>query len=136
MPPGFKVEPLLELARKGRGDHPLRASNALLLATILNHAAAKESVKKAIDWQAIEKAAVPAIDLHNLSLSSALALDPGVVAKVVGLLPKIDSEESREDVFAATGIFQDDKHGFTFTIANDGGTITDGKSFGYWISFK
>ena len=26
--------------------------------------------------------------------------------------------------------------GFTFTLANDGGTITDGKSFRYWISFK
>jgi hypothetical protein len=218
MPPGLNVEPLLELARKGRGNHPLRASNALLLATILNQKAAKEAVRKAIDWRAINKASVPAIDLHNLSLSAALALDPGVVGSVVSLLPEIGSEENREDVIAVTGIFDDVKlremlekfiqkrfpglmdnsittalivlahagppdhfrdfykslgdltkekkdiewlrkfwddgfrdpvqadaekgsflkiwDGFTFILANDGGTITDGKAFRYWISFK
>jgi hypothetical protein len=218
MPADLKVEPLLDLARKTRGDHPLRASNALLLATILNHKASKESVMKAIDGHAIENATVPAIDLHNLSLAAALALDPTVVTKFVGLLPDIQSEESREDVIAATVIFQDDKlrgmieqfvrqhfpalmdnsittalivlahagpqghfrdfykslgdltkdekdidwlrkfwdsgfrdplqadpakgsalkiwDGFAIKLENDGGTITDGKSFRYWISFK
>jgi hypothetical protein len=109
MPPDLKVEPLLELARKARDEHPLRASNALLLATILNPKAAKETVRKAIDWQAIEKASVPAIDLHNLSLSAALALEPDIVGSLVSLLPKIESEESREDVIAVTSIYQNDK---------------------------
>ena len=218
MPAGLKVEPLLELARKARADHPLRASNALLLATILNQKDAKDAVRKAIDWQAITKAAVPAIDLHNLSLSAALALDPEVIRSAVALLPNVKSEESREDVIAVTSIHSDVKlrdivekflqerfptlrdnsittalivlahagppdhfrafykslgdltkdkkdidwlrefwdsgfrdplaadpkkgsmlkiwDGFTFTLANDGGTITDGKSFRYWISFK
>src|SRR5271166_4196923 len=36
MPADLNVEPLFDLARKTRGDHPFRASNALLLATILN----------------------------------------------------------------------------------------------------
>ena len=76
MPADLKVERLLELARKARDDHPLRASNALLLATILNHKASKESVLKAIDAHAIENATVPAIDLHNLSLAAALASTP------------------------------------------------------------
>ena len=49
MPADLKVGPLLVLARTARGDHPLRASNALLLATILNHKAAKDAVKRAID---------------------------------------------------------------------------------------
>jgi hypothetical protein len=109
MPPDLKVEPLLELARKARDKHPLRSSNALLLATILNPKAAKETVRKAIDWQAIEKASVPAIDLHNLSLSAALALEPDIVGSLVSLLPKIESEESREDVIAVTSIYQNDK---------------------------
>jgi hypothetical protein len=218
MPADLKVEPLLDLARKTRGDHPLRASNALLLATILNPKASKESILKAIDARAIEDATVPAIDLHNLSLSAALALDPTVVTKLLSLLPDIQSEESREDVIAATVIFKNDKlqamveqfvrqhfpslmdnsittalivlalagppdhyrdfykslgdltkekndidwlrkfwdsgfrdplqadpakgsalkiwDGFTLKLENDGGTITDGRSFRYWISFK
>ncbi len=218
MPADLEVGPLLELARTARGTHPLRASNALLLATILNKKAAKEAVRKAIDPKAIAKATVPAIDLHNLSLAAALVLDPEVLRKLVDLLPDVDSEESREDVIAVTGIFQDEtlrdkveqfvrrrfpasfdnsvqtalivlahagpeQHfrtfykslgdltkdkkdidrlrkfwddgfqdalqanaaagsplkiwdGFTFELANDGGTITYGKSFRYWISFK
>jgi hypothetical protein len=218
MPADLKVEQLLDLARKTRGDHPLRASNALLLATILNPKASKESILKAIDARAIEDATVPAIDLHNLSLSAALALDPTVVTKLLSLLPDIQSEESREDVIAATVIFKNDKlqgmveqfvrqhfpslmdnsittalivlalagppdhfrdfykslgdltkekndidwlrkfwdsgfrdplqadpakgsalkiwDGFTIKLENDGGTITDGRSFRYWISFK
>ena len=77
MPKGLDVGPLLELARTGRNDHPLRASNALLLAMILNQASAtKDAVRKAIDWKAIEAAQVPAIDLHNLALAAALTADP------------------------------------------------------------
>jgi hypothetical protein len=109
MPADLEVGPLLELARTARGGHPLRASNALLLATILNHKAAKEAVRKAIDAQAIEKAAVPAIDLHNLSLAAALTRDGTVVRKLVELLPAINSEESREDVIAVTTIYSDEK---------------------------
>ena len=218
MPAGIDVAPLLELSRTAREAHPLRASNALLLATILNNKAAREAVKQAIDAKAIAKAAVPAIDLHNLSLAAALARDVEVVRKLVDLLPGIESEESREDVIAATSIFQDDmlrdrieqfvrtrfpgsfdnsvqtalivlvhvsaqEHfrtfykslgdltkdrkdidrlrafwdtgfkdrlqaddpaktplkiwdGFTFTLDNGGGTITDGKAFRCWISFE
>ncbi len=218
MPAGLEVGPLLDLARSARDAHPLRASNALLLATILNHKAAKDAVRKAIDAKAIAKASVPAIDLHNLCLAAALVRDPETIRKLVHLLPDIDSEESREDVISATSIYQDEKlrdkieqfvrhrfpgsfdnsvqtalivlahagppdhfrtfykslgdltkdkkdidrlrdfwdkgfqdplqannaagtalkiwDGFTFTVANDGGTITDRKSFHYWINFK
>jgi hypothetical protein len=218
LPADLEVGPLLELARKARETHPMRASNALLLATILNHKAAKDAVRKAIDPKAIAKTPVPAIDLHNLGLAAALTRDPEVVRKLVDLLPDIDSEESREDVISATSIFQDEpmrdkieqfvRHrfpgsfdnsvqtalivlahagpqdhfrtfykslgdltkdkkdidrlrkfwddgfrdplqanavagsplkiwdGFTFAIAEAGGTITYGKSFRYWISFK
>jgi hypothetical protein len=92
MPADLKVEPLLELARKARGDHPFRASNALLLATIVNHKAAKETVRKAINAEAIAKASVPAIDLHNLCLAAALARDVEIVRSLVDLLPEVDSE--------------------------------------------
>jgi hypothetical protein len=108
MPADLEVGPLLELARTARGTHPLRASNALFLATILNPKAAKDAVRKAIDAKAIAKAAVPAIDLHNLSLAAALTLDPEVLRKLVDLLPDVDSEESREDVIAVTSNFQDE----------------------------
>jgi hypothetical protein len=218
MPKGLEVGPLLEFARMHRADHPLRASNAILLASILDRASAKDAVRKAIDLKAIEAAPVPAIDLHNLGLASALTGDPKVVADAVALLPKIESEESREDLIAITLIFHDDdlrgkveefvrgrfpgsfdnsvqtalivlahagprEHfrtfykslgdltkdkqkidllrkfwdsgfrdrlqsddpansplkiwdGFTFTLENDGGWITFGESFRYWISFK
>jgi hypothetical protein len=218
MPKGLEVGPLLELARTGRADHPLRPSNAILLATILNRESAKDAVRKAIDHKAIEAAQVPAIDLHNLGLAAALTADPKVVAEAVALLPKIESEESREDLIAITSIFRDDDlrgkieeftrtrfpgsfdnsvqtalivlahagppdhfrafykslgdltkdqkdidqlrnfwdegfrdrlqsdkpggstlkiwDGFTFTLENDGGWITFGKSFRFWISFK
>ena len=108
LPKGVAVGPLLELARTARAEHPLRSSNALLLATILNHDAAKEAVRQAVDLPAIERAPVPAIDLHNLSLAATLTRDPKVVAQVVALLPKIESEESREDLVVATAIFQDE----------------------------
>ena len=107
MPPGLLVAPLLDLARTKRTDHPLRASNALLLATILNRDEAKEAVRKAIDLPAIQSAAVPAIDLHNLSLAATLTLDSKIVGEVVKLLPKITSEESREDLIVGTAIFDD-----------------------------
>ena len=218
MPKGLEVGPLLELARTGRAGHPLRASNALLLATILNREAAKDAVRKAIDLKAIEAAQVPAIDLHNLGLAAALTADPNVVAEAVALLPRIESEESREDLIVITSIFQDDRlrgkiedfvrtrfpgsfdnsvqtalivlahagppahfrdfykslgnltkdkkdiellrkfwdsgfrdrlqsddpaksplkiwDGFTFALENEGGWITFGKLFRYWISFK
>jgi hypothetical protein len=108
MPAGLDVAPLLELSRTARAQHPLRASNALLLATILNHKAVKDAVSQAIDAKAIQKAPVPAIDLHNLCLAAPLVRDPAVVQKLLDLLPGIDSEESREDVIAATSIFKDD----------------------------
>ena len=88
-----------------RSVRPMR----FLLATILNQKAAKQAVQKAIDWPAITKAAVPAIDLHNLSLSASLALDPVVVRGLISLLPNVDSEESREDIIAATSIHGDEK---------------------------
>jgi hypothetical protein len=106
MPEGLDVGPLLELARTSRADHPLRASNALLLATILNPKAAKETVEKAIDAEAIAKAPVPTIDLHNLAFAAALTADPKVVGRVLALLPGLKSEESREDVMAVTGIYR------------------------------
>jgi hypothetical protein len=109
MPAGLDVGPLLALSRTARDNHPLHASNALLLATILNYKAAKEAVDKAIDAKAIEKAPVPAIDLHNLCLAAALTRNAEVVRKVVDLLPDVNSEESREDVIAITGIFGDEK---------------------------
>jgi hypothetical protein len=109
MPAGLDIAPLLELSRTARGRHPLRASNALLLATILNHKAARDTVTQAIDAKAIAKAPVPAIDLHNLSLAAALARDFDTVRTLVNLLPGIESEESREDVIAVTSIFQDEK---------------------------
>jgi hypothetical protein len=218
LPAGLDVAPLLELSRTARVQHPLRSSNALLLATILNHKAAKDVVSKAIDAEAIKKAPVPAIDLHNLCLAAPLVRDPAVVSKLMDLLPGIDSEESREDVIAATSIFEDDTlrdkveqfvrrrfpgsfdnsdqtalivlanvsprdhfrtfykslgdltkdkkdvarlsefwnsgfrdrltsddpaktplkiwDGFNFTVGEGGGTITDGKSLRYWISFR
>jgi hypothetical protein len=108
MPADVDVGPLLELSRTARDRHPLRASNALLLAAILNHKATKDVVKAAIDAKAIAKAPVPAIDLHNLCLAAALVRDPEVMRQLVDLLPGIISEESREDIIAATGIFQDD----------------------------
>ncbi len=218
MPPDLKVGPLLELARTARGDHPLRASNALLLATILDHKTASDAVRQAIDWRAIAKAPVPAIDLHNLCIAAALSRRPDVMPKLVDLLPEIESEESREDVIAATTIHQDERlrdklekfvrdrfpgsfdnsvqtalivlaqggptehfrtfykslgdltknekdiallrdfwdkgfrdrleiadpgsgaikiwDGFTFTLHNEGGLVTWGKNFRYWMSFK
>jgi hypothetical protein len=218
MPKGLEVGDLLELARESRAKHPLRASNALLLSVILNRDAAKDAVAKAIDLKAIEAAPVPAIDLHNLCLASALALDRKVTADALALLPKIESEESREDLIAITLFFRDDElrakiedfvrsrfpgsfdnsiqtalivlahtgprdhfrsyykslgdltkdkkdyellrkfwdsgfrdrltsddpaksplkiwDGFTFSLDTDGGWITYGKSFRYWISFK
>jgi hypothetical protein len=108
MPAGLDVAPLLELARTARANHPLRASNALLLATILNPRASKDAVIRAIDAKAIEAAPVPAIDLHNLCLAAPLVWDPAVTRKLVDLLPGIESEESREDIIAATGHFKDD----------------------------
>jgi hypothetical protein len=218
MPKGLEVGPLLELARTTRAGHPLRASNAILLASILNRAAAKDAVRKSIDLKEIEAAQVPAIDLHNLGLAAALTADPKVVAEAVALLPGIESEESREDLIVITSIFQDDHlqgkieefirtrfpgsfdnsvqtalivlahagppahfrdfykslgnltkdkkdiellrkfwdsgfrdrlqaddpagsmlkiwDGFTFTLEKEGGWITFGKSFRFWISFK
>ncbi len=218
MPAGLDVAPLLELSRTARASHPLRASNALLLATILNGKAARDTVIKAIDAKAIEAAPVPAIDLHNLCLAAPLVWDPAVTSKLVDLLPGIVSEESREDIIAATGHFKDDGlrdkieefvrrrfpgsfdhsdrtalivlahisepdhfrkfykslgdltkdkkdidrlrefwdsgfrdrlqadnpagsmlkiwDGFTVTVGDGGATITDGKSFRYWISFR
>lgn len=109
MPDGLDVGPLLDLARTSRADHPLRASNALLLATILNRKASKEAVEKAIDAEAIAKAPVPAIDLHNLAFAAALTADPKVVGRVLSLLPTMKSEESREDVMAVTGIYKVDE---------------------------
>ena len=108
MPKGLEVGPLLELVRTSRADHPLRASNAILLAVILNRESAKDAVGKMIDLKAIEAAPVPAIDLHNVGLAAALAVDPKIVAAAVDLLPKIESEESREDLIVITSIFRDD----------------------------
>ena len=110
MPPGIEVGPLLELARDGRAGHPLRASNALLLAVILNRQAATDAVRKAVDLKAIESAPVPAIDLHNTAVAAALTCDPRVVSLALGLLPRIESDESREDLLAVTSIYQDDEH--------------------------
>ncbi len=109
MPAGLDVGPLLKLAESSRNEHPLRPSNALLLATILNYKGSKDAVLKAIDAKAIARTQVPAIDLHNLSLAAALARDPAVVRKNLELLPGLDSEESREDVMAVTSIFRDEK---------------------------
>ena len=108
MPEGLDVGPLLELARTMHGPTiRFRASNAILLASILNHESAKDAVRQAIDLKAIESAQVPAIDLHNLGLAAALTADPKIVADAVALLPKIDSEESREDLIVITSVFDD-----------------------------
>ena len=109
MPQGLDVAPLLVFAKETRGDHPLRASNALLLATILNRSAAYEAAKAAIDAKLIASTKVPAIDLHNLSIAASLTGDPKVVVKLLDLLPHTDSEESREDLLAATGIYRNDE---------------------------
>jgi hypothetical protein len=108
MPKELEVGPLLALAQTGRAEHPLRSSNAVLLASILKREAAKETVRKMIDLKSIETAQIPAIDLHNLGLAAALTADPRVVAEAVALLPKIESEESREDLIVITSIFKDD----------------------------
>ena len=108
MPPDLPVGPLLDLARDARADHPLRASNALLLATIFNRPKAREAVIKAIDAEAIGKAKVPAIDLHNTAIAAALTADGKVVEKALGLLSVVESEESREDLLAMTGIYKND----------------------------
>jgi hypothetical protein len=108
MPPGLEVGPLLAFASESRKDHPFRSSNALLLATILNRKAAKEAVVKAIDAKAIATANVPAIDLHNVAMAAALTGDPKVVERALSLLPGTESEESREDLLAVTGIYRTD----------------------------
>ena len=108
MPDGLEVGPLLTLAKETRADHPMRASNALLLATILNRKASVEAVSSAIDPKLIASAKVPAIDLHNLAMASALTADPKVVGKALTLLPETASEESREDLLSACGIYQND----------------------------
>lgn len=218
MPPGLPVAPLLELSKTARRTHPWRASNALLLATILDHRAARETVIEAIDAKAIDEAPVPAIDLHNLAFAAALTRNVKAVRKLMDLLPEIDSEESREDILAASSIYRDEKlqekieqflrdrfpksfdhsvttalivlvhvseqdhfrdfykslgdltkdredieklrefwdsrfrdtlqsddpaqsslkiwDGFTYAMGKDGGTISYGKDFHYWISFK
>jgi hypothetical protein len=95
MPAGLDIGPLLALSRTARDQHPLRASNALLLATIFNYSSATEAVARAIDAKAIERAPVPAIDLHNLCPAAALTRNAEVVRKVVDLLPDVHSEEGR-----------------------------------------
>lgn len=109
MPPNLDVAPLLAFAKASRNDHPLRASNAFLLATILNRPAAAGPVKEAIDPKLIAAAPVPAIDLHNVSLAAALTGDPKVVARVLALLPETESEESREDLLVSSGIYRVDE---------------------------
>jgi hypothetical protein len=49
-------------------------------------------------------------------------------------VPGIKSEESRKDLIAMTSIFRDDN--LRQKIENEGGWITFGKSFRFWISFK
>lgn len=105
---GHDVAPLLKLAATTRAGHPLRASNALLLATLLNPKEAKPAILAAIDAPAIAASTVPAIDLHNLCLAAALTGDPKVVEKLFALLPTTESEESREDVLVATSLYQVD----------------------------
>jgi len=107
MPKDLDVEPLLDLAKTARADHPFRSSNALLLATILNHEQAKPAVREAIDFEAIQAAPVPPIDLHNLAFAAALTRDDGIVLELLGLLPKIPGEENREDVIVATVIYRE-----------------------------
>ncbi len=109
MPSGLDVGPLLAFAEAARNDHPLRASNALLLATILNRGAAIDAVRLAIDPKKIAATPVPAIDLHNVSLAAALTGEPKIVSILVDLLPHTSSEESREDILAATGIYRIDE---------------------------
>ncbi len=109
LPKGLDVQPLLDLARTTRAQHPLRPSNALLLAVLLNPRAAHDAVRQAVDLKAIEASPVPAIGLHNLALAAALTGDAAVVDLLLALLPKVESEESREDLIAVTAIFRNDQ---------------------------
>jgi hypothetical protein len=80
---------------------------------------------KAIDLKAIEAAQVPAIELHNLGLAAALTADPRIVGALVDLLPKIQSEESREDLIVITSIFRDDDlRGKIFTLSVVSGQLS------------
>lgn len=108
MPGEIDVEPLLGLAKSALATHSVRASNALLLATMLNPKAAVESVREAIDLESIGKAEVPAIALHNLALATALSLDPENVRRLVALLPEVKGEEEREDILAVVSIYRID----------------------------
>ncbi len=111
MPQGIDVADLLELAdvedERWTTD-PLRPSNALLLASILNHEAAGAAVAKAIDLEAVRATPVPPITIHNLAFAAMLTRDPEQVHRMIVWLPEVIYEESREDLVNLAMVYRTD----------------------------
>jgi hypothetical protein len=93
------------LAGSTCGVNAVRCSSALMLTALLDRERAAVEVRRMIAEEAHRSAEVPEIVVHALAVASGLSRAPAVAVDLAALLPRITSEESREDVICALAIF-------------------------------
>jgi len=101
----YNVTGILEIASKSCEENTISCSNALLLATILDKKASSQTISQLSTVQHINNSKVPAIFLHNLTLSAVLSRNIKLIEKLLDIVSEIKIEEGREDILSAAGIY-------------------------------
>ena len=101
----YDPAPLLAIAAADCAKNVVRCSHALLLSTIVNPKASAPKLKPLIAVGVLERAEVPPIFLHNLSLAVVLSRDFSLASQLGSLLSHVDAEEGQEDILCAVGMF-------------------------------
>lgn len=98
---GMDIRPLIELADTSFAKDPILASNAILLATILNSKGALGRIRELTRAEFIMASVNPSIVNHYACVSASLSQDSVVVRNLTNNLKIFTNEEMLEDVFCA-----------------------------------
>ncbi|PIE34139.1 hypothetical protein CSA56_08340 [candidate division KSB3 bacterium] len=105
----YNVQEFLQIALRDYEQHVAHASHALVLAMLLNPETSKTSLEFFLDQDVLQKAQVPAILLHYLAFSVVLSRQYTAALKMNELMSSVSSEQGREDILCALGMFSTDE---------------------------
>lgn len=97
---------LLPIAQQGCAANPVRCSNAILLAALLDRKACIPAVRAMLRDHPVAATGPPTIVLHGIARAVLLARDFELKSELAARLPEVGAEEEREEILIVISRFQ------------------------------
>lgn len=102
-PLNVDIAGMVDVVKRTHASDSIRSGHALLLAAMLDPAAAAPVVSDLLDEGRLSRAQVPPIALHLASFAVVLIRDDALTQRIAALASRVPLEESREDILCAAG---------------------------------